>query len=73
MRNILQKVKKTDYQEVKRSAQAIYQADGIKTARLLIREFRMRWVKQYPAMVDNSIRACGGLRQSPKVLRLHTT
>jgi putative transposase len=51
MRNILQKVKKTDYQEVKRSAQAIYQADGIKEARLLVREFRMRWVKQYPNMV----------------------
>lgn len=51
MRNILQKVKKTDYQDVKRSAQAIYQADGIKEARLLVKEFRMRWVKQYPAMV----------------------
>jgi putative transposase len=51
MRNILQRVKKTDYQEVKRSAQAIYQADGIKEARLLVKEFRMRWVKQYPAMV----------------------
>lgn len=51
MRNILQRVKKTDYKEVKRSAQAIYQAVDIKTARLLVKEFRMRWVKQYPAMV----------------------
>src|SRR6266436_10337577 len=51
MRNILQRVKKADYQDVKRSAQAIYQADGIREARLLVKEFRMHWVKPYPAMV----------------------
>lgn len=51
MRNIVQRVKKADQQEAKRSAQAIYLADGIKEARLRVKEFRMRWVKQYPALV----------------------
>lgn len=51
MRNILQKVKKCDYDDVKRKAQAIYRADGIKEARQAFREFRMRWIKQYPGMV----------------------
>jgi len=51
MRNILQKVKKSDYDEVKRDAQAIYRADGIGEARQAFREFRMRWIKQYPGMV----------------------
>ena len=51
MRNILQKVKKCDYDEVKRKAQAIYRADGIGEARQAFREFRMRWIKQYPGMV----------------------
>jgi len=51
MRNILQKVKKCDYDEVKRKAQAIYRADGIREARQAFREFRMRWIKQYPRMV----------------------
>jgi putative transposase len=51
MRNIVQRVKKADQEQAKRSAQAIYLADGIKEARLRVKEFRMRWVKQYPAMV----------------------
>lgn len=51
MRNILQKVKKREYDEVKRDAQGIYRADGIREARLAFREFRLRWIKQYPAMV----------------------
>ena len=51
MRNIVQRVKKADQEKVKRSAQAIYLADGIKEARLRVKEFRMRWVKQYPAVV----------------------
>ena len=50
MRNILQRVKKSDYDQVKRDAQAIYQADGIREAQMLFREFRMRWIKGYPAM-----------------------
>jgi transposase-like protein len=51
MRNILQRVKKCDYDQVKRDAQAIYQADGMREAQMLFREFRMRWIKAYPAMV----------------------
>jgi transposase-like protein len=51
MRNILQKVKKREYDEVKRDAQGIYRADGIREARQAFREFRLRWIKQYPAMV----------------------
>ena len=51
MRNILQRVKKCDYDQVKRDAQAIYRADGIREAQMLFREFRMRWIKEYPAMV----------------------
>lgn len=51
MRNILQKVKKRDYAQVKRDAQAIYLADGINNAQMLFREFRMKWIKEYPSMV----------------------
>jgi putative transposase len=51
MRNILQKVKKRDYEQVKCDAQAIYRADGIKDAQMLFREFRMKWIKEYPTMV----------------------
>jgi transposase-like protein len=51
MRNILQRVKKCDYDQVKRDAQAIYRADGMREAQMLFREFRMRWIKEYPAMV----------------------
>lgn len=51
MRNILERVKKCDYAQVKRDAQAIYLADGIKNAQMLFREFRMKWIKAYPAMV----------------------
>lgn len=51
MRNILQRVKKSDYDQVKRDAQAIYLADGIKNAQMLFREFRMKWIKEYPSMV----------------------
>src|SRR5262245_34722624 len=51
MRNILQRVKKCDYDQVKRDAQAIYRADGMREAQMLFREFRMRWIKGYPAMV----------------------
>jgi transposase-like protein len=51
MRNILQRVKKCDYDQVKRAAQAIYQADSMREAQMLFREFRMRWVNAYPAMV----------------------
>jgi len=51
MRNILQRVRKADHDDVKRLAQRIYLADGVKAARQAFREFRVRWVKQYPSMM----------------------
>lgn len=51
MRNILEKVRKSDYDEVKRDAQAIYQADCRREAQAACRCFAARWKKSYPAMV----------------------
>jgi len=51
MRNILEKVRKRDYKEVKRDAQAIYRAENRKEAQAAFREFRARWLNTYPAMV----------------------
>ena len=51
MRNILQRVKKADYDRVKSGAQAIYLADGAKGARTAFKEFRIRWTKVYTGMV----------------------
>ena len=51
MRNILEKVRKSDYDEVKRDAQAIYQADSRRQAQAACRNFAARWKKSYPAMV----------------------
>jgi len=43
MRNILEKARKCDYDEVKAGAQAIYLADGRKPAEAAFRAFRARW------------------------------
>lgn len=51
MRNILEKVRKRDYDCVKQQAQAIYQAPNQKAAEESFRRFSARWRKQYPAMV----------------------
>jgi putative transposase len=51
MRNILEKVRKSDYDEVKRDAQAIYLAGSRKEAQQACRRFAARWKKSYPAMV----------------------
>jgi putative transposase len=51
MRNILEKVRKSDYDEVKRDAQAIYQADSRREAQAAGRDFAVWWKKSYPAMV----------------------
>jgi putative transposase len=51
MRNILEKVRKSDYDQVKLNAQAIYQASSRKDAQQACRTFAARWRKQYPAMV----------------------
>jgi putative transposase len=51
MRNILEKVRKSDYDEVKRDAQAIYQAGSRKEAQEACRRFAARWRKSYPTVV----------------------
>jgi len=51
MRNILEKVRKRDYEAVKADAQAIYRADGERVARRAFARFRSRWQAPYPGMV----------------------
>jgi transposase-like protein len=51
MRNILEKARKCDYEEVKAGAQAIYRADSRARAEAAFRRFRARWQSRYPAMV----------------------
>ena len=51
MRNILEKVRKSDYDEVKRDAQAIYVAGSRKQAQAACRCFSARWRKSYPTVV----------------------
>src|SRR5947209_990298 len=51
MRNILEKARKRDYDELKKGAQAIYLASSSRQAREFYRRFRQRWVEDYPAML----------------------
>jgi putative transposase len=51
MRNILEHVRKRDYDPVKAEAQAIYRAEGRKQAQAAFRVFRFHWRAAYPAMV----------------------
>ena len=51
MRNILQKVRKRDYEAVKAEAQAIYRADNNRLAMAAFRSFQKHWQGTYPAMV----------------------
>lgn len=51
MRNILEKVRKRDYAEVKAGAQAIYRADNVREAQHAFEQFRRRWRSVYAAMV----------------------
>ena len=51
MRNILDPVRKRDYDAVKAAAQAIYQADSRREAEAAFRRFRSRWQGVYPVMV----------------------
>ena len=52
MRNILEKVRKCDYEEVKAGAQAIYLAESRNEAVAAFRSFRSRWQRPYPSMVQ---------------------
>jgi len=51
MRNILEKVRKRDYDEVKAEAQAIYLAESRNQAVACFRRFRARWQRDYGPMV----------------------
>jgi putative transposase len=51
MRNILDKVRKRDYDAVKADAQAIYLARGRRQAVAAARVFCRRWCRDYPTMV----------------------
>jgi putative transposase len=51
MRNILEHVRKRDYDEVKRDAQAIYGADSRRQAETAFRAFCGRWQREYGPMV----------------------
>jgi putative transposase len=51
MRNILDKVRKRDYDAVKTDAQAIYLADGYRQAQAAARAFGRRWRAEYTSMV----------------------
>lgn len=51
MRNLLEHVRKRDYDEVKRGAQAIHRAENRRQAEAAFRRFRGRWQRQYGPMV----------------------
>jgi len=51
MRNILEKVRRRDHDQVKADAQAIYQAQDRKQAQAAFRRFRSSWQRHYPGMV----------------------
>ena len=51
MRNILEKARKCDYDEVKAGAQAIYLAESRAQAEAAFRKFRARWQRIYPGAV----------------------
>jgi transposase-like protein len=51
MRNILEKVRKSDYEEVKAGAQAIYLAESRGQAVAAFRSFRARWRREYGSVV----------------------
>ncbi|HEY6970684.1 MAG TPA: IS256 family transposase [Candidatus Angelobacter sp.] len=51
MRNIMEKARKCDHDQVKADAQAIYQAQDRKQAQAAFRMFRSRWQKRYGSMV----------------------
>ena len=51
MRNILEKVRKRDYDQVKADAQAIYGALSLGQAHRAFQKFRWKWRESYPGMV----------------------
>ena len=56
MRNMLEKARKCDYDEIKAGAQAIYRAESRSQAESAFRRFRARWQRTYPGMVKRLAR-----------------
>jgi len=72
MRNILEKARKRDYDEVKAGAQAIYLAESRAQAVVAFRAFRSRWGRAYSAMVrrlQEDLPSCCRFRFSPALWR----
>jgi transposase-like protein len=51
MRNILEKVRRRDEDQVKKQAQKMYLAENAAAARWAFERFRFQWRREYPAMV----------------------
>lgn len=51
MRNILEKVKRRDEQQIKSEAQKIYLAENVARAKRAFERFRFHWRSRYPAMI----------------------
>jgi putative transposase len=51
MRNILEKVRKKDYDVVKALAQAIYRAENRTAARAAFHKLKWKWARHYPSLV----------------------
>ena len=51
MRNILERVRRRDYDAVKTMAQAIYQANHRRQAQQAFQQFQLRWRSDYPSLV----------------------
>jgi putative transposase len=75
MRNILEKVRKRDYEAVKEDARAIYLAPSLAAAREAFERFPQRWHQPYPRMVrqrerdlsewlTSPLSRCGGPREA---------
>jgi putative transposase len=52
MRNITEKARKCDREELKQAAQAIYLAEDRRQARNAFRQLKLRWQRQYPTVVQ---------------------
>ena len=68
MRNILENVRKRDYDQVKRDAQAIYLAESRPQAEAAFRNFRARWRRAYGSNSPTGTRLAGAalvLRHAP--------
>jgi len=54
MRNILEKVRRSDHDAVKADAQAIYLAESPAQALSAFRNFRAQWTQEYGSMVNHA-------------------